>query len=49
MIPSEAETASHILGTVARVASTLTGLEVGIGEDAYADPDCLEPLLSALS
>lgn len=49
VIPSDAEIASPILNTVARVASSLSGLEVSIGEDAYAAPDCLEPLLSALS
>jgi len=49
VIPTEVETAARILGTVAPVASSLTGIKVGIGEDAYADPDCLEPLLSALS
>ena len=49
VIPSDASIAAQILGIVAPVASSLTGIRASIGENAYADPNCLEPLLSALS
>lgn len=48
VIPRERTIAAAVLSTIGATARRLEGLHVEIAEDAYRDPDCLEPLEHAL-
>ena len=48
VVPSGRRAARQILGVVAQTASSLQGLRVRVGENAYAAPSALHPLEEAL-
>ncbi len=49
VVPSERETAGRILAAVVTTARSLRGFRVEIGENAYREEGCLEPVEAAMS